>query len=90
LSSDALLAHRDALDRASLDKYAKDLGLDLARFARDIDSPEAEARVAADEAQAHTLGVKGTPTAFVNGRRLVGAQPLATFKTNVEKAFAAK
>ncbi len=77
---DVLVAHRDALDRASLDRYAKEVGLDLARFARDIDDPSTEARLAADEAQASALDVKGTPTLFVDGRRVTGAQPLATFE----------
>jgi protein-disulfide isomerase len=85
---DALFAHQTALDRASLESYAKTLGLDMARFTRDLDAPETEARVAADEAQAHALGVQGTPTAFVNGRRVIGAQPLTVFKATVDKTMA--
>jgi protein-disulfide isomerase len=77
---DVLVAHHDALDRASLERYAKEVGLDLVRFTRDIDDPSVEARLAADEAQASSLDVKGTPTLFVDGRRVTGAQPLATFE----------
>jgi protein-disulfide isomerase len=36
---DVLVAHRDALDRASLEGYARSVGLDVARFGRDIDDP---------------------------------------------------
>jgi protein-disulfide isomerase len=87
---DVLVAHRDALDRASLDGYARTVGLDLARFGRDIDDPRFEARITADETQAAKLHVEGTPTAFVNGRRIVGAQPLAVYRAAVERALAAR
>ena len=84
---DALFAHQGALDRAALDGYARTLGLDVARFDRDLESPEVEARIGADDAQATALHVEGTPTFFVNGRRVVGAQDLGTFKAAVERAL---
>ena len=87
---DVLVAHRDALDRASLEGYARTVGLDLARFGRDIDDPRFEARITADEKQAAKLHVEGTPTAFVNGRRIVGAQPIAVYRAAVERALAGK
>jgi len=83
---DVLFAHQDALDRASLEKYASELGLDVARFRDAIDSERLEARVNADMAEADRLEVKGTPTFFVNGRRMVGAQPLDV----IEKLVVAK
>ncbi|HSO38612.1 MAG TPA: DsbA family protein [Labilithrix sp.] len=85
---DVLLAHRDALDRASLEGYAQTVGLDAKRFAKDLDDPRTEARVSADELQASKLHVEGTRTAFVNGRRITGAQPLAVYKAAVERALA--
>lgn len=85
---DVLLTHRDALDRTSLEGYARTLGLDLARFGRDLDDPRAEARISADEMQAARLHVEGTPTAFVNGRRIVGAQSLAVYRAAVDRALA--
>lgn len=87
---DVLVEHRDALDRESLRKYASDLGLDLARFDRDMADPKTEKRVSADEMQAASLGVTGTPVAFVNGRRVSGAQPLATFRAVIDRALASK
>jgi protein-disulfide isomerase len=84
---DALFAHQDALDAASLDRYATDLGLDLARFHRTMADPRAEAAIAADEREAARLGVQGTPTFFVNGRRIIGAQRLAAFQVRVERAL---
>lgn len=74
---DVLLQHHDALERADLVRYASDLGLSAARFERDLDDPSTEERIKADEAQGTALGARGTPTSFVNGYRLVGAQPLS-------------
>lgn len=78
---DQLFAHQDALDRASLERYADAVGLDPRRFARDLDGPELDARLDADESDAAALKVKGTPTLFVNGHRVVGAQPIAALET---------
>jgi protein-disulfide isomerase len=87
---DVLVAHRDALDRASLEGYARTVGLDVARFNRDVDDARTEARVSADETQAAKLHAEGTPTLFVNGRRVSGAQPLPVFRAAVDRALAAK
>ena len=85
---DVLFAHQDALDGASLERYAKDLGLDVARFRRVMASSQIDSALTADEGEAVRLGVMGTPTTFVNGRRLIGAQPLAKFQATVELGLA--
>lgn len=72
-----LFVNQPAHDRASLEKYAASVGLDRARFARDLDDPELDTRLAADEADAQKLHVKGTPTMFIDGKRVAGARPLA-------------
>jgi protein-disulfide isomerase len=77
-----------ALDREGLTKIATEVGLDIARFSRDLDDPALAARVARDQADADALNVKGTPTFFVNGRRIVGAQPEAAFEAAIAKASA--
>ncbi|MDX6695388.1 MAG: formate-nitrite transporter family protein [Blastocatellia bacterium] len=51
-------------------KYARELGLDVERFVRDLDNNDADVRIAADRQRAQALGVLGTPTLFVNGRQL--------------------
>ncbi|GAC1352041.1 MAG: hypothetical protein NVSMB1_10980 [Polyangiales bacterium] len=82
---DVLFAHQDALDRASLERYAAVVGLDVTRFVADLDDPRLKARLDADEADAEKLSVTGTPTFFVNGWRIVGAQPFATFEAAIAK-----
>lgn len=82
---DRLFALGDAPDRASLDDVARTLGLDVARFDRDLDDASLDARIDADDTDATALDVKGTPTFFVNGRRIVGAQPAAVFEQAIAK-----
>jgi protein-disulfide isomerase len=74
-----LFEHQDALDRASLMIYAERLALDVDRFRIDLDDWDTEARLVEDEALAAKLNVRGTPTSFVDGKRVIGAQPIARF-----------
>ncbi|MEP7125009.1 MAG: thioredoxin domain-containing protein [Byssovorax sp.] len=85
---DALFAHQHDLDRASLERYAGDLGLDLRRFRAALDDARLDLAVEADITEAHRLEVQGTPTFFVNGRIVRGAQPLAAFRARVDQALA--
>lgn len=58
---------------------AAELGLDADRLLRDLDAPAVAAALAADRRLAQKLGVVGTPTVFVNGRRLTGLLQTPTF-----------
>jgi protein-disulfide isomerase len=80
-----LFANQGALDRAGLEKAAAGLGLDPARLRAALDRPGALAELDAEVAAAARLGVRGTPTFFVNGRRVVGAQPYERFKVIIEE-----
>ena len=58
----------EAVDARTLfTAYARTLGLDTERFTRDMDSPEAQARVLADRQRGESVKIAGTPTLFVNG-----------------------
>jgi protein-disulfide isomerase len=87
---DKLFANQQQLDRLSLDKYAADVGLNVPRFKAALDSGKYRERVKQDAAEAAKLGISGTPTLFVNGHKLVGAQPFPMFKTAIDKELAAK
>jgi protein-disulfide isomerase len=80
-----LFALTGAADRPVLDRLAKDVGLDLRKFDRDLDDPSLDARVDADAADAAKMEVRGTPTFFVNGRRIKGAQPPAVFEQAIAR-----
>ena len=65
-----LYSHQDALDTASLKKYAEQLGLNVAQFEIDSNSEKYAAEVRKDMADGVAYGVTGTPTIFVNGIRV--------------------
>lgn len=61
----------DAFDvRPIFEDYATKIGLDLAQFKRDTGSEIVERRIFLDGKRAHSLGVKGTPTVFLNGKEV--------------------
>jgi len=70
----------------SFTALAEEAGLDVDRFRRDLESARYEAVVQADFEEGQGLGISGTPTFFINGRVLVGLQPLATFEEAIEEA----
>lgn len=71
-----MFGNREHLEESDLQSYAKDLGLDLAKFKTDMNSQAATDRIATDHKLADTLGVKGTPTVYVNGREFDVRQDL--------------
>jgi protein-disulfide isomerase len=50
--------------------YAKQIGLDVERYMRDMNGDLVAQRIFADGKRGHSLGVKGTPTVFMNGREV--------------------
>jgi protein-disulfide isomerase len=56
--------------RVLFSAYAGMLGLNIDRFRKDMESEQAKARVTSDEQQAITLGVRTTPTIFVNNHQV--------------------
>ncbi len=82
---DKLFANQRALDRASLEKYAQELGLNMDKFKAALDQGKFNAQIEADMAQASSLGANGTPTFFINGRTLIGAQPVDAFKRVIDE-----
>ena len=85
---DAIFAKSKELERASLEKRAAELGLDVVRLRLALDTGRYEARVAADMDLGVQLGVTGTPAFFVNGRMVSGAQPVETFVRLIDEELA--
>jgi protein-disulfide isomerase len=73
-----------------LKQYAKDLRLDPSPFAQCLESGKHEADVNRDVEEGSRLGVTATPTFFINGRQLVGAQPLTAFQKLIDSELASK
>ena len=89
---DKLFENQGALDRGSLEKYAGEIGIDVARFKADLDSGRYKAQVDADFGYGNSLpgGGMGTPTFFINGRKIAGAYPFEKFDAMIKEALAAK
>jgi protein-disulfide isomerase len=62
--------HEEFDARPTFEGYAKKLGLDMERFKQDVSSQIVEQRIFLDGKRAHDVGVKGTPTVFLNGREV--------------------
>jgi protein-disulfide isomerase len=69
----------------NMEKVAKEVGLDVAKFKADMNGEECKARIVADQRELSAVGVDGTPAFFVNGRPISGAQPFPSFKAVIDE-----
>ena len=81
------LMERQDVRPAALDEAARQAGLDLARWRKVMAHPDTERRIREDEELAQSLAVSGTPTLFINGTRINGAQPLEDINAVVADAL---
>lgn len=65
---DKLFTGGKEITRKTLEEYARDIGLDVKRFCKELDEGRWVAAVDKDIAEGRKVGVRGTPTLFVNGR----------------------
>jgi protein-disulfide isomerase len=82
---DKLFDNQQALNPKTYDKYARDLRLDMKKFHADMKRLATEAAIKADSDQGNKAGASGTPTFFIDGRRVLGSQPTATFETLIDE-----
>jgi protein-disulfide isomerase len=82
-------SNQTPLDDAMLDAVAKRAGLDLAKVHLAISTDKYKTRIQADMDVADDFQASGTPHFFINGRRLVGAQPQSAFETIIDAEIAA-
>jgi protein-disulfide isomerase len=69
-------------------QYAQDLGLDMKTFESCVSDRKYQQEVATDINFAVDLGIRSTPTFFINGLAIVGAQPLDVFKQVIDRELA--
>ncbi|MBC7977034.1 MAG: thioredoxin domain-containing protein, partial [Myxococcales bacterium] len=83
-----LFEHQRELTDENFVKWAKKLKLDTKRFKRDMKDPQLTEHIAQQQQLATSLGARGTPAFFVNGRFLSGAQPKEAFKVLIDEELA--
>jgi protein-disulfide isomerase len=85
---DKLFSEEYGLGRSAYTQYASDLQLDTSAFEACLDSGKFDKFIQEDMDFSLNLGVRSTPTFFVNGLAIVGAQPLDVFKQVIDKELA--
>ena len=71
-----------------LKEVVKKIGVNAAKVAKDISSPEVAERISKDQAEAEKFGFNGTPGYLVNGVSIRGAEPIENFKELIDKLLA--
>ena len=74
-----------AFTNAKLKQYAQEVDLKIRPFTQCLESDRFVKKIDGETSVAAFLGARGTPTFFVNGRLLVGAQPFEVFRTAIEE-----
>ena len=85
---DKLFANQQALGDADLERYAKEVGLDIEKWKKDKEGSQVAEWIKLDQAAAQEVNARGTPNFFVNGRNLRGALPFEDFDALVEEELA--
>lgn len=69
---DKLYDNQQSLDRASLERYAQELGLDMGKFKAALDGHTYKSAVTSDASEGQQAGISGTPTVYLNGYKYAG------------------
>lgn len=85
---DALFADQDKLDDANLAAIAEKLGLSAVEFQKAVAKHRFQSVFADSAKLAESIDLRGTPTSFVNGVRVVGAQPSESFVKVIDDQLA--
>ncbi len=79
--------HNQQSQAAVFEGYAQEMGLDMARFKADVASADVAARVKADASDGLTVGVSGTPTFFINGKKFDGRPTYDGLKAAIDASL---
>lgn len=82
---DKLFENQSNLDKASLKKYAVDLGLNTSQFNSCLDSGQYRSKVQNDLQDGTKIGIQGTPSFVINGTLIPGAYPASEFEKVIDQ-----
>lgn len=85
---DAMFADQAKLDKDNLIASAKKIGLKEAEFTNCLEAEKHKNAIENDVAEGQKLGLKSTPTFFVNGKLVSGAQPIEIFSEVIDEELA--
>ena len=85
---DAMFASQDSLDTEGLKKTAKKIGLKMDGFEKCLSENKYLAQVKAEMEEGKKVKVKSTPTFFINGKLINGAQPMDVFSEIIDEELA--
>jgi len=83
---DRLFSDGVSQEANALKSSARAIGLDIEKFNRCLENGETAETVRRDKEECEAAGVTGTPTIFINGKKIVGAQPYDQFKNLIAEA----
>lgn len=84
---DTLFQNQKALKRPDLERYAREQGLDMARFNAALDTRKHKPHVDRDSEEAKRAGISGTPGFVINGYFVSGAYPFDTYNRLIQRAL---
>lgn len=82
---DMLFENQGDFEDEGLISYAKDIGLDVEMFKGCLASGSKKTVIQQDMQEGLDAGLQGTPTFFINGRRLEGNQPFSAFQSMIDE-----
>jgi protein-disulfide isomerase len=82
---DEMFANQDSLDDSGLKEKAKKIGLKLDAFEKCLAENKFLPQVKADMEEGKKIKVKSTPTFFINGQLINGAQPMEVFAELIDE-----
>ena len=85
---DRIFANQQQMEVPALKQHAAALGLDQAKFTECLDSGKFTEIVNVDFQYGNQIGVSSTPTMYINGRPVIGAQPFEVFKQVIDEELA--
>jgi len=87
---DFMFANQSKLSVTDLKEQAKKIGLDAAKFAECFDGNKFDQQIQSDIEQGNSIGVKSTPTLFVNGQLVMGAQGVEVLSEIIDEELSKK
>lgn len=85
---DLLFENQTNLDRNALEQYAQELGLNMNEFQQALDEGTHKAAVTQDVSDGNAVGVRGTPTIYINNAEYTGARSAEAMKAYIDSLLA--